>query len=340
MTTNGENPIPDYVPIPIVYESGTAVGEAEYQLDKLRISARAGIRKNLTNHVREINQLCLESSAYTPTLKSLAYFSEVHGIEGAYRKAQKLLYSKNPIAIGVGVYLETKNLLLNKMNSDFTYYPPNEIVGLEFNKHPVLDVGSMNFDSSSVEVVNYANEAEQLFDTLEYTYRSIAFITGRLAKEVLDNPNKALEAPIKAVLNIYHKGMKEYVEKGVLYTAIEDLWMNAKSPSAMNFAESLMILYEYAEEQGISYEEPYPVFNPEAAEDFMNEMLSLFNKKEEYPVFSSAFESILDCEVVTYKNRSHFLGYLLPQIIYSRLMLKTLTQIKDTLIRDKSIEMY
>lgn len=329
--------IPYYKAPPVVYTGDRdIIGE---NIDSVKESFREGARKNLQSVVREVNQLCLESTTYSPTLKSLAYFSEITGFESNSDKAQKLLVSKNPIAFGVGVYLETARML-ELTNSRLTYRTPSQKVGFEFASQPILDRSNIEFNPNSSSVKSYLNKAEEVFEDLEYVFKSLASITAPLVRNALQSPSEDLKQAISVVLDTYHKGISNYVQKGVAYTIIEDAWLVSKSPSARQFAQNMLILYNFAEANNVVFENGYPTFDNNQAEKFMQNMMTEFNSDTDYAVYSCAFENIIHDEVLSSRKRKHYMGNLIPQLVYTRLILTPMQKIKDKLIKHDELNNY
>lgn len=286
----------------------------QQQKEDIVESAREVAQAAIVQHVKTINKACVDSSLYTPTLKSLSYFSELDNLVSDRREAQRLIATKNPVAFGAVVYEATKHLM-NAFGVELFYHAPSEFVGLEFAKKGLLLKERFFIDYTSKACVTYANTFETSLRRLDFAIVNINWKIRFLQGSIFDSYNKVVADAVSGVLDMYHKFIQSSVRAGVSYTAIEDIWLNKNVEAARSFAPQLLELYNYAEKHSIQYDTPYPSYDADYAEDYMRQTVG-GTEPSEYALYSEIFTHIKTEAITATSGTVYQLGYLIPQFVY------------------------
>lgn len=274
-------------------------------------------------HTRTINAMCKASSEFSPTLKSLAYFSDIDNLTSRNRQSQVLMNTKNPVGFGAMVYKETQNLV-SDLGGRVSYHRPSEFVGLEFAKKGLLVKKSFYIDYNSQAAVRVADEHESKLGQLDYLFESINTALSGITAEALAANNELVASAVIEVLDLYHLYIKASVEAGISCTAIEDRWLNKKIPAARDFAPKLLDMYSYAEKYQLAYNTPYPSYKSSEGD---LRVLSEFNRTNptQYALYSEIFDYIKAKAVISTIGNRYQLGHLISQNTYMQALIEDLT---------------
>lgn len=307
-------------------ESNADKGEAAQwlvnQKDDIKEQAYQTGRSFIASHTKTMNKICEESHLYSPTLKSLEYFSEVSGLISAHRESLKILKVKNPVAFGAEVFKSTK-MVVSNLGARVSYYAPSKIVGLEAAKKGMLVKDSFFIDCEGQAAVEYANASEANMEKLNLLIGEINYQIKGLNKEALSVNKPFVADAVEMVLDLYHLFMRESVESGLSHTIIEDILLNKKIYHARDFAPKMIELYDYAEKYGVVYDTPYPSYDPIKAELLVKQELEKTTTKE-YALYSEIFDHIKAKAITSSSGNRYQIGYLIPQNIYISRMIKDL----------------
>lgn len=292
------------------------------QKDDIKEQAYQTGRSFIAGHTKTMNKVCEASYLYSPTLKSLEYFSEVSGLISAHRDSLKILRVKNPVCFGAEVFKSTKTVV-GRLGARVSYYAPSKIVGLEAAKKGMLIKDSFFIDYNSQAATDYANESEANIQKLNSLIGEINYQMKGLNKEALSVNKPFVADAVELVLDLYHLFMRESVETGLSHTIIEDVLLNRKIYHARDFAPKMLELYDYAERYGVVYETAYPSYVASKAELVVKEELEKTTEKE-YALYSEIFDHIKANIVNSSSGNRYQMGYLIPQNIYINRMIKDL----------------
>lgn len=305
--------------------SNDGLSHAEWfikQKDDIKEQAHETGRHLVARHIKTINSMCKASSKFLPTINSLAYFSEIEELTSPRRRSKVLMSTKNPVGFGAMVYEESRNTIY-QLGGRASYYAPSEFVGLEFAKKGLLIKKKFKIDWQSNEARNYADAYERNLKELDLVIEGINSTLAAFTREALASESDIVRDAVSVVLEGYHVYMKECVENGLNYTAIEDKWLNKKIVSARAFAPTMMRLYEYAESNKVIYETAYPSYKNEAGERFMNEQLNKTNENQ-YALYSEVFENIKAKSVTSSLGNKYQVGHIISQNTYVKTLLPNL----------------
>ena len=303
-------------------DQGSAIKDNAYQ-NKRYATAK---------YVQKMNAICRKSSVFSPTIKSLGYFSEVVDIVGHQRQEQRLLPVKNPVAFGAAVYETTKNLV-SSLGANIRYYAPSEFVGLEMAEKGLLIKDSLNINFNSNICTQYADSYEALFSSVQELLEQLDSSLKSINSEVLQIEDEFVTELVADVIEYYHSSVKVSVETGLAYTILEDAWLNKKVPASARFGEKMLALYSYAEKHSLSYQTPYPIYKEAIAEKCMKEQVTRMSV-DHYALYSEVFGELRTKEVVASSGNRYQLGYTIPHMVYISILaedLKTFQQKINTL---------
>lgn len=282
------------------------------------------IAKNtVANSVKLVNKLCKQSNLYTPTLKSLAYFSDIEDIVSERRREEVLFPTKNPVMFGAMVYLETEKLL-GGVEAEISYAKPSSFIGLEFGSRSVVNKSKLQIDYDHPYATRYADKYEQVILDIENICSKINFYMDWITEGDMNNPSEDLDEVVRGVLDNYHRIIKDNVLIGLTKPAIEDSWVNQTSASNKELSEMLLKIYNYAESRGLEYSEEYPSFNSALAEVAMQEELHEFDSNLDYTLYSSIFSEIKYNTIKNSSGREYNLCYVIPTMVYAKALLEDL----------------
>lgn len=307
-------------------DQGSAIKENAYQ-NRRYATAR---------YVQKMNALCRKSSVFSPTIKSLSYFSEAENIVGHQRKEQKLLPVKNPVAFGAAVY-ETTKKLVSSLGANISYYAPSEFVGLEMAEKGLLIKDSLNINFNSNVCAQYADSYEALFTNVQTLLLQVDSSLKSIDSEVLQIEDQFVAELVADVIEYYHSSVSLNVETGLSYTIIEDAWLNNKIPVSVNFAEKMLALYSYAEKHSLNYQTPYPVYKEAVAEKCMKEQVTRMSV-DHYALYSEVFGELRTKEVVASSGKIYQLGYTIPHMVYMSILVEDLKIFQQKLNTLTSLE--
>lgn len=265
-------------------------------------------------HTKSLNKICYESHIYSPTIKSLEYFSEVTGLISSHRESLKLLTVKNPISFGSSVLRSTKKVV-RELGGRVSYYAPSGIVGLESAKKGMLVRDSFFVDYNSKKAIDYADKSEAKLNTLDMIIKSINDHIDEVVEATVDGSSPTIADAVSVVLDLYHLSIQDSVKAGLTYTVIEDVWLNKKIYHARDFAPKMLALYEYAEKNSVIYSTPYPSYDPVKGELSANKELSLSDSKER-ALYTEVFDCIKGKVVTSTSGNRYQMGHLIPQNLY------------------------
>lgn len=291
------------------------------QKDDIKEQAHETGRHLVARHTKTINSMCKASSKFLPTINSLAYFSDIEELTSHRRQSKVLMSTKNPVGFGAMVYEEARSTIY-QLGGRASYYAPSEFVGLEFAKKGLLIKSKFKIDWHSSEARDYADAYELNLKELDLVIEDINSVLAAFTSEALASKSDIVRDAVAVVLDVYHVYMKENVEAGLNYTAIEDKWLNKKIVSARAFAPAMMRLYDYAESNKVVYETTYPSYKNKAGEDFMNKQLAKTNENQ-YALYSEVFENIKAKSVTSSLGNKYQVGHIISQNTYiKKLMAK------------------
>jgi hypothetical protein len=299
--------------------SNDGLSHAEWfikQKDDIKEQAHETGRHLVARHTKTINSMCKASSKFLPTINSLAYFSEIEELTSSRRQSKVLMSTKNPVGFGAMVFEEARNTIY-QLGGRASYYAPSDFVGLEFAKKGLLIKNKFKINWSSNEAGNYADAYEYNLKELDSVIADINFVLAAFTNEALASKQDVVRDAVEKVLDAYHVYMKEGVEAGISYTAIEDKWLNKKIVSARAFAPVMMGLYDYAESNEVAYDTAYPSYKNKAGEDFMNEQLAKTNENQ-YALYSEVFENIKAKSVTSSSGNKYQVGHIISQNAYMK----------------------
>lgn len=312
---------------------GSNVGWMQSQFRHMKDDLDTIATKTIANTVRFLNKLCYQSSVYTPTLKSIALFGDVEDILSERRRCKAILPTKNPVMFGAMVYLETEKFL-GGVDAEIVYTKPSEFVGLEFGTKRVLNKSKLNVNYDHPYATRYADRYENVMREIEDVSYAIIDYLEWVSDEDLKQSSKELNEIVRNILVSYHKAIKENVLVGVTRPVIEDVWLNHRSDASEKLASMLIKLYDYAENKGLEYDEEYPNFNANLAEEAMQDELNRFDSNLDYTLYSSAFDEIKGEEIYTSSGRAYNLSYVIPTVVYAQTLLGDLKKFLESLEDD------
>lgn len=292
------------------------------QAGSIKENARQNQRYATAKYVQKMNDICRKSSVFSPTIKSLGYFSEVDNITGYYREEQRLIPTKNPVAFGAAVYETTKSLVA-ALGVDIRYYAPSEFVGLEMAEKGLLIKESLSIDYNSNTCTQYVDSYENAFNELNAVFSRISLLLEGLGEEVLEIESDFVAEAVCEAIEAYNSSVRVSVETGLSYTLIEDVWLNKKLPKSRAVGAQLNNLYSYAERHSLTYTTPYPSYKAAAAESCMKEQVTRMSM-EHYALYSEVFGEVRTKEVVASSGKSYQLGYIIPHMVYMSILTEDL----------------
>lgn len=306
------------------------------QAEGIKENAHQNSRYATARYVQNINALCRKSSVFTPTIKSLSYFSEVDGIVGARRKEQKLLPVKNPVAFGAAVYETAKNLS-SAFGANISYYAPSDFVGLEMAEKGLLIEESLNINYKSTACTEYANKYESVFSDLNDLLKKTSSILKVLSKGVLNVDIDIVGEAVCDVIDAYNSSVRVSIETGLSYTIIEDAWLKKRVGASTELAEKMLQLYTYAEAHSLVYKTPYPNYKKEAAEVCMKRQVTQMSV-DHYALYSEVFSRMRTEEVVSSAGNVYQIGYMIPHMVYMSILMEDLRLFKRKIETLESLE--
>lgn len=306
------------------------------QAGNIKENAYQNQRYATAKYVQKMNDICRRSSVFSPTIKSLGYFSEIDNITGHNRSEQRLIPTKNPVAFGAVVYETTKSLLA-ALGADLRYYAPSEFVGLEMAEKGLLIKESLNINYSSNTCTQYADSYEAAFNELNTVFGEISALLDGLSNEALEIESDFVAEAVSEVIEAYNSSVRVSVEIGLSYTLIEDVWLNKKLPKSRPVGSKINDLYSYAERHRLTYATPYPNYKASAAESCMKEQVTRMSV-EHYALYSEVFGEVRTKEVVASSGKSYQLGYIIPHMVYMSILTEDLKVFVSRLEMIESLE--
>lgn len=306
------------------------------QASSIKENAYQNSRYATARYVQKMNAICKKSSVFSPTIKSLAYFSEVDGLLSSHREEQKLIPVKNPVAFGAMVYKATQELA-SSLGADISYYAPSEFVGLEMAEKGLLVENSLNINFKSIACRQYADSYEAAFVELQKLIVQISRKLEVLTTELLLNGDSYVEGLVAEIIEAYNYSIQSSVEAGLSYTILEDVWLNKKMSVSKRLGRKMTELFSYAEDRKLEYKTAYPNYKESVAESCMKENITSMSV-EHYALYSEVFGKLRTKEVTATSGKTYQIGYTIPHMVYMKTLVKDLGMFEKRLSVMESLE--